>query len=38
LHKAWRAGIDLAARAADHPRLAAIARLEAAVLGQLPPA
>ena len=22
LHKAWRAGIDLAARAADHPRLA----------------
>ncbi len=37
LHKAWRAGIDLAARAADHPRLAAIARLEAAVLDQLPP-
>ena len=36
LHKAWRAGIDLAARAADHPRIAAIARLEAAVLGQLP--
>jgi hypothetical protein len=36
LHKAWRAGIDLAGRAADHPRLAAIARLEAAVLGQLP--
>ena len=36
LHKAWRAGIDLAARAADHPRLAAIARLEAAVLDQLP--
>ncbi|MEE3500916.1 PD-(D/E)XK nuclease family protein [Acidiphilium acidophilum] len=36
LHKAWRAGIDLAARAADHPRLAAIARLEATVLDQLP--
>jgi len=36
LHKAWRAGIDLAARAADHPRLAAIARLEEAVLDQLP--
>jgi len=36
LHKAWRAGIDLAARAADHPRIAAIARLEAAVLDQLP--
>jgi len=37
LHKAWRAGIDLVAREADHPRLAAIARLEAAVLDQLPP-
>ena len=37
LHKAWRAGIDLAARAAHHPRLDAIARLEAAVLDQLPP-
>lgn len=36
LHKAWRAGIDLSARAADHPRLAAIAHLEAAVLDQLP--
>ncbi|MBN8994765.1 MAG: PD-(D/E)XK nuclease family protein [Rhizobiales bacterium] len=37
LHKAWRAGIDLAACATDdHPRLAAIARLEAAVLDQLP--
>ncbi|SSC67559.1 MULTISPECIES: PD-(D/E)XK nuclease family protein [Hyphomicrobiales] len=36
LHKAWRAGIDLAARAADHPRLGAIARLEAAVLDHLP--
>src|SRR5690606_36948887 len=37
LHKAWRAGIDLGARATDHPRLAAIARLEAAVVHQLPP-
>jgi hypothetical protein len=37
LQKVWRAGIDLAARAADHPRIDAIARLEAAVLGQLPP-
>lgn len=37
LHKAWRAGIDLARCAADHPRLDAIARLEAAVLEQLPP-
>jgi hypothetical protein len=36
LHKTWRAGIDLAARAPDHPRLAAIARLESAVLDQLP--
>lgn len=37
LHKAWRAGIDLAARAGDHPRLDSIARLEAAILAQLPP-
>lgn len=36
LHKAWRAGIDLSARAGDHPRLDAIARLEAGVLAQLP--
>jgi hypothetical protein len=36
LHKSWRAGIDLAARAADHPRLAAIALLEAAVIERLP--
>lgn len=36
LHKAWRAGINLAARADEHPRLEAIARLEAAVLAQLP--
>lgn len=35
-HKAWRAGIDLAARAADHPRLGAIAHLERAVLAELP--
>src|SRR3546814_2853440 len=36
LHKAWRAGIDLAACAGDHPRLDSIARLETAVLAQLP--
>lgn len=36
LVKAWHAGIDLAERQADHPRLGAIARLEAAVLDQLP--
>ncbi len=37
LHKAWRAGIDLAARAREHPRLDSIARLETVVLAQLPP-
>lgn len=37
LHKTWRAGIDLAARAVDHPRIDAMARLEASVLGKLPP-
>jgi hypothetical protein len=37
LYKAWRADINLAARSIDHPRLDAIARLEAAVLEQLPP-
>lgn len=37
LNKAWLAGIDLAARAEDHSRLDSIARLEAAVLAQLPP-
>jgi hypothetical protein len=37
LHKAWRAGIDLQARADDHPRIHSIARLEDAVLAQLPP-
>lgn len=36
LHKAWRAGIDLTSRSADHPRLEAIARLEAAVFTELP--
>jgi hypothetical protein len=36
LHKAWRAGIDLTARASEHPRLDSIARLEAAVFAQLP--
>lgn len=37
LHKAWRAGIDLKARSAQHPRLAAVAQLEEAVVAQLPP-
>jgi hypothetical protein len=37
LNKAWRADIDLAARASEHPRLASIAVLEAAVLAKLPP-
>lgn len=37
LHKVWRSGIDLAERAHEHPRLNSIARLEAAVLEQLPP-
>ena len=36
LHKAWRTGIDLRARAVDHPRLAAMADLEEAVLKRLP--
>jgi len=36
LRKAWRAGVNLAARSADHPRLEAIARLEAAVIAELP--
>jgi hypothetical protein len=36
LRKAWRASIDLAARADEHPRLDSIARLETAVLAQLP--
>ncbi|KQN04862.1 hypothetical protein ASE85_07700 [Sphingobium sp. Leaf26] len=38
LHKVWRTGIDLSARAGDHPRLAAMATLEEAVLAMLPPA
>jgi len=38
LRKAWRAGIDLQARALDHPRLLSIANLEQAVLAALPPA
>lgn len=37
LHKVWRSGIDLAARAHDHQRLASIARLEAAVQERLLP-
>ncbi|WP_318842617.1 hypothetical protein [Sphingomonas sp. NIC1] len=36
LHKAWRAGVDLSARAGEDPRLAAIAALEDAVIGRLP--
>jgi hypothetical protein len=36
LGKAWLAGIDLAARAPEHPRLDAIAKLEQAVLAHLP--
>jgi len=38
LRKAWRAGVDLQARAGEHPRLHSIANLEAAVLEELPPA
>lgn len=36
LHKVWRAGIDLQARAGESPRLAAVAALEQAVLSRLP--
>jgi hypothetical protein len=36
LHKAWRAGLDLAGRAGEHPRILSIARLEEAVLERLP--
>ena len=36
LHKAWRTGIDLSARAGEHPRIAAMAGLEQAVLERLP--
>ena len=38
LQKAWRAGIDLQARASEHSRLASIAKLERAVLAALPAA
>ena len=38
LRKAWRAGVDLQARAGEHPRLQSIASLEAAVVEALPPA
>ena len=38
LRKAWRAGIDLQARAGEHPRLGSVAILEAAVVQTLPPA
>ena len=37
LRKAWRAGVDLQARASDHPRLKSMAILEEAVLQSLPP-
>lgn len=36
LERAWLAGIDLEARASSHPRLAALAALELAVLSRLP--
>lgn len=36
LHKAWRSNVDLARRGSEHPRLAAIAALEAAVIARLP--
>ena len=37
LHKVWRAGLDLACRASERPRILSVARLEAAVLQRLPP-
>jgi hypothetical protein len=37
LQKAWHAGIDLAARAHAHARIDAVAKLESAMLAQLPP-
>ena len=37
LRKAWRAGLDLQARAGEHPRLRSIAGLEDAVVAALPP-
>ena len=36
LRKAWRANIELQERAGDHPRIRAVAQLEAAVLEALP--
>ncbi len=36
LRKAWRAGLDLQARAGEHPRLRSIAGLENAVVAALP--
>lgn len=36
LRKVWEAGLDLAARAGEHPRIASIASIEAAVLTVLP--
>ena len=36
LHKSWRAGVDLQARADDHPRIKSMAILEEAVLQALP--
>ena len=38
LRKAWRAGLNLQARAGEHPRLTSLASLEDAVLATLPPA
>ena len=38
LRKAWRAGVDLQARAGEHPRIASIASLERRILAALPPA
>ena len=38
LRKAWRAGVDLQARATEHRRVQSIAALEAAVVEVLPPA
>ena len=37
LRKAWRASLDLQARAGEHPRLRSIANLENAVVAALPP-
>ena len=38
LRKVWRAGVNLQARTAEHPRLQSMANLEAAVVAALPPA